>query len=118
MCSRKILEFQTDTLSKVCLSLYKDMMMDDKIHFLIFLLDVSVVLVNVTISKHLGVFESLLFVNVRIIRAGYSHRPGLDSEMIEADHLIQKPSPNVQFLHQIRHLLSQLHGFLHVPPGD
>ena len=75
-----------------------------------------VIKVNVMISEHISVFQSLLFVSVRIVLTGDVHRPGQNSEMVEIDHRRHKPCPDVQFLYEVQFPLDQLHGFLRVPP--
>ena len=61
----------------------------------------AIVKVNVHISEHFGVFQSLLFEDVRIIFTGDVHLLGLNSELTEIDHLTDKQSPDIQFLCQL-----------------
>ena len=76
----------------------------------------SVVIVNITIPEHLGVFPGLPFVNLRFILTGDAHPPGRNSESVEIEHLNNNLSPDIQFLNQLGLLLGQLHDSLHRPP--
>ena len=56
--------------------------------------------VKITVPEHLGVLQSLPFINVRIILTGDSLPPGLHGEMIELLHDSHKRSADVEFQHE------------------
>ena len=70
-----------------------------------------VVAVNKTISKHFGVFTSLVL-EYHWIRSVNSQNLGIGSCDIELEHFGDKQSPDIQFLYELHSLIAQLHRFL------
>ena len=58
----------------------------------------GVVAVDKTISKHFGVFTSLVLED-HWIRSGYSQNLGIGSSEIELEHFGDNQSPDIQFLY-------------------